>query len=782
MTTPQWQRLRFMTCKPLYEDQPWVTASQAHRDLARSAALEGMVLLKNEESMLPFAAGQKIAVFGKAQADYVKGGGGSGDVTVSYVRTLSDGLAEKEREGKISVFAPLTDFYAENVAQQYAQGKTPGNTVEPPVPEELLAQARAFTDVAIVSICRFSGEGYDRTGEAFDGDFFLSREEDAMIRQVAAVFNRIVITLNVGGMMDTMWFKDDPRMKAVLLAGQAGMEGGLAMADLLCGDACPSGHLTDTLAVDFAAYPSSAGFNESEDYVAYEDDIYVGYRYFQTVPGAAEKVTYPFGFGLSYTTFDVADAAVKNEGDHFILTARVTNTGPMAGRYVLQAYASAPQGKLGKPARVLVGFVKTALLEPGETETASVRFTAYDMASYDDLGKVAASAYVLEKGVYAFYCGDNVRDAKKIKDTWTVEEDRILAQHSAKCVPHLLTRRLRSDGSYEPLPVDGVDTPRMDQHYPGEGEAPMEWSEKAPFSAWEPPTTPQLADVAAGKLSMEDFLAALTPEHLVHLLGGQPNRGGANTFGFGNLPVYGVPNVMTADGPAGLRFKPETGVTTTAFPCASQIACSWNVELAYAIGRAGAEEVLENGVGVWLTPAINIHRSPLCGRNFEYYSEDPLLTGKMASGMIQGIQSMKVAVSLKHFACNNKETNRKDSDSRLSERALREIYIKGFEICVKEADPWSIMSSYNVINGRRASQNKELLTDILRGEWDFHGAVTSDWCTHGEHWMEIAAGNDIKMPCGDEAYTLQMLREGKLNVEDVKTSARRVLELLLKLA
>ena len=265
------------------------------------------------------------------------------------------------------------------------------------------------------------------------------------------------------------------------------------------------------------------------------------------------------------------------------------------------------------------------------------------------------------------------------------------------------------------------------------------------------------------------------------MLGGQPNRGPANTFGFGNLSLFGIPNAMTADGPAGLRIQPQCGVCTTAFPCATLLACTWNEGLLYAVGKAAAEEIKENGIGIWLAPAINIHRNPLCGRNFEYYSEDPLVAGTLSGALVRGVQSEGVATSVKHFACNNKETNRRESDSRLSERALREIYLKNFEICVKTAQPWTIMTSYNIINGTRASENKELLTGILRGEWGFEGLVTTDWYTHGEQWKEIAAGNDIKMGCGMPKHTLKMLQDGKLDRQDVISSVKRLLELLLKL-
>ncbi len=291
---------------------------------------------------------------------------------------------------------------------------------------------------------------------------------------------------------------------------------------------------------------------------------------------------------------------------------------------------------------------------------------------------------------------------------------------------------------------------------------------------------PQLIDVAEGKLSLDEFIHALPDEDLAALLGGQVNTGVANTFGYGNLPDYGVPNIMTADGPAGLRIQPEVGVQTTAFPCSTLLACTWDPETTYAVGRAGGEEVKENNIGAWLTPAVNIHRSPLCGRNFEYYSEDPYLAGHQASGMVKGIQSVNVAATVKHFALNNKETNRKDSDSRVSERAIREIYLRQFEIIVKEAKPWSIMSSYNLINGHRASENRDMLKGILRDEWGYDGMVTTDWWTYGEHYKECAAGNDMKMGCGFPDRVLDALGKGLITREQMELAARHILTLILR--
>ncbi len=774
---PKWQRIRYSPATTLGEDGRRVTACDKHIALSREAACEGMVLLKNDENLLPFAKGTKLALFGKGTVDYVKGGGGSGDVTVSYTRCLLKGLCIKQDEGKVELFAPLNDYYTAYMQEQYAQGQEPGRCPEAAVPAELLEQARAFTDTAVITLCRFSGEGWDRTGKPYDGDFYLSHEEEAMVQAVQATFPRIVVVLNTGGMMDTVWFKDNSKIQSALLAWQAGIEGGLATADILCGDVCPSGHLTDTFAVNFAAYPSSDTFNESEDYVTYNEDIFVGYRYFETIPGAAEKVCYPFGYGLSYTSFEITGAAAKVEADQITVTAKVTNTGAVAGKHVVQVYCQAPQGKLGKPARVLVGFAKTALLQAGQSQDVAITFVPYAFASYDDIGAVSRSAWVLEKGEYLFHVGSSVRDCVQLAETYTLKDDVVLEQLTARCQPRQLTWRLLADGTHgeaENLPA--LPKPEIDPNVPKGPPVEMKFNamrdQKAEYT---------LGDVAAGKITLDEFMATLTVEQMVYMLGGQPNRGVANTWGFGGLDSHGIPNVMTADGPAGLRIQPQCGVNTTAFPCATLLSCSWNEEVVERIGVAAALEVKENGIGSWLAPAMNIHRNPLCGRNFEYYSEDPLVAGRMATAMVKGVQSQGVATSVKHFACNNKEVNRVDSDSRLSERALREIYLKGFEITVKEAQPITLMTSYNIINGIRASENKDLLTHILRGEWGFKGLVTTDWWTHGLHYKEIAAGNDIKMPTGNPEHTLQMILEGKLDPECVRTSARRLMEAILRL-
>ncbi len=800
----KWIRARYQPNLPLNGSQR-VTASPEHIALSRQAAREGAVLLKNNGNLLPLAPDARVALFGKGSFDYVKGGGGSGDVTVVYVKNLYDGLKE---EG-ISLYEPLSDFYRDYVEQRYEAGDVPGLMAEPELPQSLVDSARGNADVAVIVLSRFSGEGWDREPVFYQepdypwpdelnmprkakavfprGDYYLTEEERAMVNQVCAAFDKVAVVLNVGGVVDVSWFCEDDRISSALLAWQGGMEGGGAIAALLTGKANPCGKLPDTFARDLSDYPSTARFHDSPHYVEYSEDIYVGYRYFETLPGAAERVCYPFGYGLSYTSFALETAGTGAENGRIRVDVQVTNTGSCPGKEVVQLYYSAPWGLLQKPRRCLAAFQKTALLEPGESETVELSFAIADMASFDDLGKVAPSAWVLEKGRYALYMGTSVRDAVELGWAWEQKETETVRSCGDVLAPSHLAERLLADGSYEKLPAaPAVDTnanlfqpltaaqsEAVAPATPGRGR----WMLTQPFAEGVQP----LSAVAEGKLTLEEFMAQLSDDDLIHLLGGQPNVGVSNTFGLGNLPEYGVPNLTTADGPAGLRIQPEVGVCTTAWPCATLLAAAWDPELTARVGAAAAAEVKENNISVWLAPAVNIHRSPLCGRNFEYYSEDPLLTGRLAGAMVRGIQSQHIAATVKHFACNNKETNRKYSDSRLSQRALREIYLKAFEIIVREEQPWAIMSSYNVVNGRRASESRELLTSILREEWGYTGLVMSDWWTRGEQYKELLAGNDLKMANGYPERVEEAMKLGAVNRSDLKICAKRVLELILRI-
>lgn len=804
----KWTRVKFQPNLPLGENGERLTGSLGHIGLSKEAAKEGMVLLKNRGDILPLKKGTRVALFGKATFDYVKGGGGSGDVTVAYIRNLYEGL--KMQKDVVSIFEPLCDYYRKDVERQYAQGSVPGMTIEPEVPQELLDEAKAYADTAVISICRFSGEGWDRKsivdadnknmGEGeldmavrsskifANGDFCLSAEEAAMVEMVKKNFPRVVVVMNVGGMVDTSWFVREDAIGAVLMAWQGGLEGGLAAAELLAGKGNPSGKLSDTFAQTLEDYPSTGDFHESRDYVNYTEDIYVGYRYFETVPGADQKVNYPFGFGLSYTTFQTDVLSAEEKDGQVRIQVQITNTGSRDGKEVVQVYFEAPQGRLGKPKRQLIAFAKTRSLRPGESQRLYLSFEIRDMASYDDTGKVQKAAYVLEKGDYFFHVGTSVRDTVRLDYVYQVKEDTVTEQLESRLTPSELPRRMLSDGSYEEVPQREGNDPNANEleRMPEdmmEGYVPAV-RPRDRYQLWREPYKKGahiFKEVAEGKLTPEEFLAQLTDEETAQLLGGQPNTGVANTFGYGNLPEYGVPSVMTADGPAGLRIAPECGVTTTCWPCSTLLACSWNPEIVEAVGLAGGAEVKENNIAMWLTPAVNIHRSPLCGRNFEYYSEDPYLAGKLASAMVRGIQANHIGATVKHFALNNKETNRKNSDSRVSERAAREIYLKAFEIIVRGAKPWSIMTSYNIINGHRASENADLLEGILRGEWGFEGCITTDWWTCGEHYKEVKAGNDIKMGCGYPERLLDALEKGCLTRKEMDACALRVLKLILKI-
>ena len=771
------------------------TGSAEHIALSRKAAGEGMVLLKNENNTLPLKQGAKVALFGVGCVDYTKGGGGSGDVYCRYVHNVVDGFAEKQAEGKVEMFTPLADFY-KNYAKTYApihkkdleaqieqimaryeampdaelaqkeelfcedvtgvfaaHGITWSDTEllrgqdivrvnvkcllpQPQLPQKLIDDAAAFAETAVLTISRYSSENCDR--EAVPGDYYLSEDEQALFDVLKEKFETVVVVLNICAIMDCEWFAEDPKASAALVAWQAGMEGGCAIADILCGDVTPSGKLADTIAKNYSDYPSSATLNEDEYYVNYYEDIYVGYRYFETISGAKDQVRYPFGHGLSYTEFAMERLSAELENGQINVSVRVTNKGKAAGREVVQVYYSAPQGKLGKPSKELAAFQKTGLLMAGESETVNLSFPVSQMASYDDLGKIQKSAYVLEKGEYTIYVGTSVR-ALQPTLCYRMEHDTVTEQLTARCAPGQLPKRLLSDGTYEALPME-----KTAQHY------------------ITPSPVPELHD--------------LTEEELCNFLGGAPKEGVCNTCCFPPLAKRGLPAMQTADGPAGIRLEEKYHIPTTAFPSATLLACTWDPAIVEQVGICGGKEGRENGLAIWLTPALNIHRTPLCGRNFEYFSEDPYLSGTMAAAQVRGMQSAGMACSVKHFACNNLEINRAKNDSRVSERALREIYLKGFEICVKTADPWTLMSSYNLLNGVHTSENYDLLTAILRQEWGFQGMVTTDWGMKYDPVREVMAGNDMKMPAGYPAELYHALKEGTLTRAHLETCAKRIID------
>ena len=789
----KYARFRYQPCMPLGEDGRCATASKKHTQLSRRAATEGMVLLKNTDNALPLAKGEKIALFGKASIEYIKGGGGSGDVNCPYIRNVFDGFKEKEKEGKAEIYMPLVDFYKNYVEAESVNVLTEEqinarwdivnamefcterddmtydtfaamHVKETAVPDELIDSASQWAETAIFTISRFSAEGVDRRPQG--GDYYLSDIEKNLIDTLCEKFKKVVIVINSGATIDCEYFAENDKVSAVLFGWQGGMEGGMAIADVLCGDVNPSGKLCDTITKSYDFYPCKEEFWESFKFIDYSDDIYVGYRYFETVPGAKDYVRYPFGFGLSYTSFSISGRVCCESEGRIIAVATVKNTGKVAGKEVIQLYYSAPQGKLGKPAKELAAYKKTKLLVPGESETVVVSFDVNDMASFDDLGKIAKSAYVLEKGNYEFYLGTSVRDTVKLDYAYTVEADTVTQQLKNWCKPFRLAKRMLSDGSFESLPT---------------GDEEYYYAVNEPSKAKAPDEIVKF-DSVGETITLDEFVAQFTDDELMDFVGGKRPTGVANTGCFGGLERLDVPPVPTADGPAGLRLDTKTGIPTTAWPCATLLACSWNPDLIYEVGAAAGTEIAENNIGIWLAPALNIHRDPLCGRNFEYYSEDPVVSGKSAAAMTRGVQSAKATVSIKHFACNNKEANRYDIDARISERALREVYLKGFEIVVKESDPWTVMTSYNRINGQHTSESYELIMGILRGEWGFKGMVETDWGVKNDPVKEVKAGNDMKMPCGYPDDLKAAFDKGELTRADLEPCVKRILEMTMKFA
>lgn len=764
----KWARAKFQPCLPLGTNGTRATGSDLHIDLAYRSAQEGIVLLKNNNRVLPLEKNQKIALFGIAQFDYVQGGGGSGWVTTDYIRNLYEAFKLKR---DIQLFDEVSLYYKNAYDQKWVEPRdgmdfryAPGMMGEIELPDELVKKATDFTDTAIITICRFSGEGIDRRNDGNDDYFYLSKNEQDMVEKVSNAFKHVIVLMNIGAMIDTSWFAQNDKIESAMLMWQGGIEGAMATVNTLMGEASPSGKLVDTCAAEFDAYPSSETFHESEDFVDYDDDVFVGYRYFETVPNADKKVVYPFGYGLSYTDFEIYDVSVSSNAKKVIVSASVKNVGDFEGKEVVQVYYGAPEGVIPKPKKELCAFAKTPVLKPGESCEVIMSFDVKDMASYDDLGQIQKSAYVLEKGEYKFFVGNSVRAAKENEYKLVLEDNVIAEQLKELCPPRALRKRMIADGTY----IKAVNTERERVAYPCHYNFVDKPEEKK-----------NLIDVVNGDISLDEFVAQLSDEQLIHILSGQRNLGVANTCGMGDVEEFGVPNVMTVDGPAGVRIHERCGIGTTAFPVASMLASTWNLELVEEVGKAGAIEVKENNLAIWLTPALNIHRSPLCGRNFEYYSEDPFVSGKMAAAMTRGIQSQKISACPKHFACNNKETNRKESDSRVSERALREIYLKGFEICVKESSPKMIMTSYNLINGIHASENAELLTGILRNEWGYKGMITTDWWNTANHVEETKAGNDVKMPISDEKQYLEDIKEGRITREELAVCVKRVLEMIM---
>lgn len=686
--------------------------------LLRRVAAEGAVLLENR--VLPLEKGTRVSLFGRGQQDYFYTGYGSGgDVNAPYTVSPLEGLRGCEdllvNEDLAAVYG---DWIRDNAEKESGWGAWPRFHPEMPVTAPLVERAAENSDQAVIVLGRASGE--DRENVLEPGSYYLTDGEKQMLAAVTARFPDAVLLLNIGAMIDLNFLKDYS-FGAVMILWQGGMESGNAAADLLCGRAVPCGHLTDTAAKDYRSYPSADCFGDPNAN-EYREDIYVGYRWFETFH--PEDVLYPLGYGLSYTDFSVT---IRHTAP-LEFRAEVVNTGKFSGKEAVMLFVQKPSGPLGNPARELAAFGKTGLLEPGQRQELTLTVTEYQLSSYDDSGITGhKSCYVLQGGAYRFYCGRNVREAAFVGD-YVVPALRVFRQMTEACAPEKAFP-VWANQAGEPVrrmaPARTADRKQriledLPEDIPMTGDRGI-----------------LLKDVKEGRASMDAFLAQLDLGELEAISRGAYTmgnplgaRGNAGVFGgvTESLRKKGIPPITTTDGPSGIRLYDSCSL----LPMGTLLACTFDTGLVEELYRAVGEEMKKRGSDVLLAPGMNIHRNPLCGRNFEYFSEDPYLTGRMAAAVVKGIQSQGVSACVKHFACNNQEVNRTNNDSIVSERALREIYLKGFEICLKLAKPITLMTSYNKINGIWSHYNFELVQTIARKEWGYGGLVMTDW------WMRYA--------------------------------------------
>ncbi len=758
-------------------------------DTAAKAVSEGIVMLKNDNA-LPLDKNGTVSIFGRIQLHYYKSGTGSGGmVNVSHVI----GIPEALRNAGVAINEELFSIYDEWDSQHpfdYGEGwgTEPWCQEEMPLTDDIVSAAAAASDTAIVIIGRTAGEEMDNRME--QGSFLLTDTEEDMLKKVRAHFDRIIVLLNVPALFD-LGFMDRYSPEAVLYVWQGGMVGGTGTAAVLTGEVSPSGKLTDTIAYSIEDYPSHKYFGDGKrDF--YCEDIYVGYRWFETF--AKDKVRYPFGYGMSYTSFKIkAENYTSYTGDKKLcatLGITVKNTGSYAGKEVVQVYLEAPQGQLGKPAKVLCGFEKTKLLAPNEEQRLDITIDLRDFASYDDSGVTGHRfCRVLEAGEYNFYVGSDVRSAKciwnKVLPECVVVEQ--LQQALAPVMP--FERIINKNGSaeFESVPLSMQE--EFDRRL-------TDIPEEIPYTG---DKGIKLSDVYNGKNSMQEFMAQLSDNDLSCIIRGEGmgspkvTPGTASAFGgvSEGLKGYGIPCGCCSDGPSGMRM--DCGTKAFSLPGGTLLACTFNRELITELFTLMGLEMTANNVDCLLGPGMNIHRHPLNGRNFEYFSEDPYLTGEIASAQLFGLRSVGVTGTIKHFCANNRETHRHWIDSVVSERALREIYLRGFEIAIKKGGAQTIMTTYGSLNGVWTAGSYDLNTTVLRKQWCFEGFSMTDWWANinrrgnapdkRDFAIMAMAQNDVYMVCADggdhDDNTLESLAKGELKRSELQRNACNILRFLL---
>ena len=788
-----------------------------NRALAYEAACEGMVLLKNDGA-LPFAH-KTVALYGAGAKHTIKGGTGSGEVNERHSVTVWEGLVDRGftittntwLEAYDGVFAQAYADYRKEKLQRLMQLKA-GSIMDMlwdnyRLPAGPALTEKTDTDQCVYVLSRQAGEGGDRRAEA--GDYYVTEEEKAAIRFCAAHYEKFVLIINCGSAMDLGFTEEISGINAILYICQPGTEGGHAVADVLSGVVNPSGKLTDTWAKQYADIPFAEEYshrngNLQDEY--YKEGIYVGYRYFDSFD---VEPRYAFGFGLSYTDFAIECTDVQVQGREVALLAKVTNIGACAGKEVTQLYLSAPAGQLHKEYQQLAVFQKSLLLQPGETENQILRFDLGQFASFRE----ADHCFVLEQGDYVLRLGNSSRNTQVV-GVVHLPETVIVSKHTEICPLRQPLEELAAPARKMDLPADlphltmdptAFKTETYDYKEPG---ICRDVRVRKILSRL---TVPEMAEIVVG---VGQFMAP----HRFHL----PGTVGDTTSRFWDK---GLVNTPLCDGPAGLRIQklstmdkngrikpveyamsvmeyipdmakkvllgdPKKEVPlyqyTTAFPVANCLAQSWNTALLEQVGGGIQREMEEFGCVYWLAPAMNIHRNPLCGRNFEYLSEDPLLTGALASAITRGVQQKDgYYVTIKHFACNNQEDNRTHVSSNLSQRALREIYLKGFRMAV-QAGAKSVMTSYNRVNGVYTPNSHDLCTKVLRCEWGFRGVVMTDWYStnpgQASNALCMAAGNDLIMPGGTmaKAAIIAAVASGKISKFQLRRCCSNVIKATLE--
>ena len=803
---------------PEYEDLDFT--EEAHRLLSREIATQSMVLATNND-ILPLISTDQVVLFGLGTSKTVYGGTGSGIVYQKGTKIpINPVMVLEGIQNKKDKF-----IYVENdIGYELGTGIDYGkNLTDENIKEFSTKREGAKRTIAILTISRISGEGSDRSRDSSSEGTLLSKRELDTFDSIKKYFDKIVLVLNVPSVIELNGLEQDKNV-SILIAFLPGMEAGNAIADILVGDVNPSGHLTDTWAKTIDDYPTTSTFSENIKYVKYKEGIFVGYRYFEDNAETQKKVVFPFGYGLSYTTFNIESKCEYDQNKKiFTVTSKVTNTGKRSGKQVVQVYVKKPENKTFiKAQRELVAFNKTKEIKPGEVQELTMTFELKYLSSYDDIGVTGNPAcYVLDKGYYDIYVGDSVmatRNAQNIIYTYTQNEIEVLEKLTNRLIPKdpdvfdANTKPdfndLFFDNDQENYECTKDNIINNNYHYSENNEENRHLNIKSLIKDnlvenenTNLPTdrinTINFKTVLTRNYTLEQLVDTMTNEELAFLSFGKiaTIRDGTGIIGgyynSGPTGKYNIPFGDTLDGPAGLR-QSEVKMGSTAWPCSTALASTFDVEILKKVGEETGKEARKVGCSFWLAPGMNIHRNPLCGRNFEYYSEDPVLSGKMAAAITKGVQSKRVSITLKHFAFNNKEENRngdKDayylaSDSRMAERTAREIYLKGFEIAIKEAKPWSIMSSYNRMNSMKTAESYDLLTEILRNEWGYDGLVMTDWDTKSHNDIEAHSGSSVKMPDNKESTITIMtgLIKGTVTRNDLKRNIKYMLNTLGKTA